>query len=89
MKKALVKKEQGIWYFVDGTRIEGSHSRLYGNVSGISGDVSGIYGDVSRLSGTVSGIYGTVSGIYGNVSDCEISDAERKAGVFINDLIGQ
>ena len=73
MKKALKYARKSIYYYSDGRRIEGIHSRIRGNVSGISGDVSGIRGEVS--------------GISGDVDLCEISEDERKRGVAIEDLV--
>ena len=46
-----------------------------------------IAGASPDIWGDVTGIRGNVSGISGNVDDCEITNAERKEGVAINDLI--
>ena len=94
MKKMLKKSENKCWYFVDGTRTDGTPPDLRGDVSCLCGDVSGMFGNVSDLSGNasglrgdVSGIRGNVSGIRGDVSDCEISDEDRENGVDISELI--
>jgi len=39
------------------------------------------------LTGDVSGLRGYVSGLRGDVDDCQLSDADRKAGVNISDLV--
>jgi len=67
--------------------LERLNNKIIGMHSGISGYVSGIYGYVTRISGNVTGISGNVSGISGNLDLCEITDAERKVGIDINDLI--
>lgn len=41
----------------------------------------------SRLSGDVSGLSGDVTGLRGDVDRCEITDAEREAGVRVEDLV--
>lgn len=63
----------GVYHFVDGKRVDGVHSRLRGYVTGLSGDVSGLSGDVS--------------GLRGDVDSCEITAAEREAGVRVEDLV--
>ena len=69
-------------------RITGKiYSGLRGNVTDLSGDVSGLSGDVSGLRGCVSGLRGNVTGLRGNVDDCELSKAERDAGIDVNTLI--
>ena len=50
------------------------------------GDLSGISGDVSGISGDLSGISGNVSDIRGDVDDCEITPADRAAGIAVVDL---
>ena len=102
MKKLLVSSKAQVWHFDhNGNRVEGPHKNLWGDVSDLRGDVtdlrgdvsgvrgrvSGIQGDVSGLRGDVSGVRGNVSGIWGNVDMCEITDAEREAGVDISYLI--
>ena len=87
MKRKLTKTESDRHHFVDGERIEGTHSRITGNVFNISGDVSGISGDVSGIYGDVSGIYGSITGICGNLDDCDLSSEDRKKRININDLL--
>jgi hypothetical protein len=79
----------------------GDTSGLFGNCSGISGDCSNINGDCSGLKGDVSdvkgkctgirgptsGEKGSCSGISGNFNQCELSAADRAAGVDIALLI--
>ncbi len=88
MKACLTKVEFKIWFFLNGSRIEGRHKNLSGDVSWLSGDVSGLRGDVSWLSGDVRGLSGDVSGLRGNVSglrgdlgESELTDRERSLGV--------
>jgi hypothetical protein len=51
--------------------------------------VSGIHGDVSGICGNVSDIRGNITGISGNLDACEITEEERKEGVYIKDLVGE
>ena len=39
------------------------------------------------MSGDLSGVRGDLTGVSGDLSDCAITDEERAAGVYINDLI--
>ena len=68
MKKMLKKSENKCWYFVDGTRTDGTPPDLRGDVSCLCGDVSGLWGYVSDLWGNASGIRGNVSYLWGNAS---------------------
>lgn len=68
-------------------RITGMHDYLWGNLDDIRGDVSGIRGDISDLSGDVTGLKGDVSNLFGNLDDCEITQEQRDAGVYVEDLI--
>ena len=43
-------------------------------------------GDLSGISGDVSGVSGDVSGVRGDVDDCEITPADRAAGIAVVDL---
>ena len=43
--------------------------------------------DGERIVGSPDGITGDLSDIRGNLDDCEISEAERAAGVDVSDLI--
>jgi len=69
----------------DGLR--GNVTGLRGNVSGLRGNVTGLRGNVSGLSGDVSGLRGNVTGLSGDVDYCDISDAERDAGVAVATLV--
>ena len=52
MKKNLIRKASNrIWYYENGKKIFGIHSKIYGDVSGISGDASKIRGSINGLSG--------------------------------------
>ena len=75
MKRALrrIDPSKRCWHFVKDEKIYGLPSGLRGDVSGLSGDVSGLRGDVS--------------GLWGDVTECELSEAERDAGVNVVDLI--
>ena len=88
MKKSLVLTKVRVWHFDgNGTRVEGPHKDIWGDVSRIWGDESGVCGDVTGLCGDVTGLCGDVSGLRGDVDMCEITDAEREAGVDISYLI--
>ena len=74
MKKCLARFTRGeVYHIVDGERIDGPTDCIAGDVSGIRGDVSGIEGDVSDIRG--------------DVDNAELTDAERRAGIDINELI--
>jgi len=87
MKKMLKRVEFRIWHYVNGEKKEGKPAGLSGDVTGLSGDVSGLRGYVTGLSGDVSGLSGDVTGLRGNLDDCKITDAERAAGVKVEDLV--
>ena len=97
MKKSLTRRPQvGIWHFANGSKVEGPPADLSGNVSGLRGDVSNIWGDVSNIWGEVSNIWGNVSGIRGDVSglrgdidDCDLTPAQRAAGVNVEELCAE
>jgi hypothetical protein len=74
MKKALKMLSGGVFYFVDGKKIQGLPTGLSGNVTGLRGDVTGLRGDVTGLSG--------------DVDKCEITEEERLNGINIRDLVG-
>ncbi len=83
MKKSLTRRPQvGIWHFANGSKVEGPPADL-------SGDVSGLRGDVSGISGNVSGIRGDVSGISGDIDDCDLTPAQRAAGVNVEELCAE
>jgi len=69
------------------TGLRGDVSGLSGDVFGLSGNVTGLRGDVSGLGGDVSGLSGNVTGLHGDVDLCDISQADREAGVDIKTLI--
>ena len=49
MSKPLKRIKSEIYYFADGKKLDGVHSRLSGNCSGLSGDCSDLYGDCSKI----------------------------------------
>jgi hypothetical protein len=57
------------------------------NLTGIEGDLTGIRGDLTGIEGDLTGIEGDLTGIEGDVDLCCITDAERVAGVYVEDLI--
>ncbi len=74
VKKCLAKNNIfKLYYFENGIKIQGCHSRLSGDISGLSGDVSGLSGNVS--------------GILGNISECDITPEDRRKGINITDLL--
>jgi len=46
-----------------------------------------IKGKNSRLTGDCSRLRGDCSGLCGDIDSCQISDAERKGGIYISSLI--
>ena len=76
------------------TDLRGDCSGLRGDCSGLSGDCSGLRGDCSGLRGDCTGLSGDCSGLRGDCTDlsgdldaCEITDAERRAGIDIERLV--
>ena len=101
MKKKLTKIKTSTYYFVNGEKREDVPSGIRGDLSGVRGDLSGVRGDLSNVRGDLSGVRGALSGIRGDLSGvwgdlsnvrgdldaCEITAAERAAGVIVSDLI--
>ena len=56
-------------------------------ISKLSGDVSGLRGDVTGLRGCVTGLSGDVTGLIGDVDECGLTSVERKAGVYVTELV--
>lgn len=79
MKEAL-RQICKIWHYEGGLYRSGPHDRL-------RGDMSRLYGDVSGIEGDATGVFGTCTGIGGNLDQCELTDEDRKKGVFIGDLV--
>jgi hypothetical protein len=74
MKRALILHRPAIFHY------DANHNRVEGPPSGVSGDLSWVNGNLSVVSGDLSGVRG-------DLDNCEISEAERKRGVAIEDLI--
>jgi hypothetical protein len=98
MKAVLVRAEaKAYWIDSEGEEHEGAPPCVSGDLTGIYGELTGVYGDLSGvygylssgISGDLTGISGNLTNVYGNLDDAEISDAERKKGVSIDDLIKQ
>ena len=103
MKRTLkrVIDDNACYYYVDGKKTIGVHSRITGDpkditgcVDNITGCVTSIIGCVTNISGCVDGIRGCVdgingcvTGIIGNFDLCEIAEKDRSIGVNIEDLI--
>ena len=49
--------------------------------------ISKLSGDVTGLRGDVTGLRGCVSGLSGDVDECGLTSVERKAGVYVTDLV--
>ena len=75
MSKPLKRIKSEIYYFADGKKLDGVHSRLSGNCSGLSGDCS-------LLSGDCSGLSGDCSDLYGDCSKIPIDEREAKPELF-------
>lgn len=80
MRRELCQVRKLYHYDDDGKRVAGQSAKLSGDCSSLSGDCSG-------LSGDCSGLWGDCSGLWGSLADCQITDAEREAGVAIADLV--
>lgn len=51
------------------------------------GDLTGVWGDLSGVSGDLTGVRGDLTGVSGDLDDCEITDEDRKRGIYIYELI--
>ena len=80
MKKALIRNKKPYWYWKNDEQIFDAPDNVSGNLTGISGDLTGIRGNLT-------GIRGDLTGISGDLDDCDISDADRKKGINIDDLL--
>ncbi len=69
------------------TGIRGWVSFLKGDISKITDDISGIIGNVTQIIGDVTGVKGSATGISVNIDKCNLTLADRRRGVNINDLI--
>ena len=89
MKRMLQKQKAGLYYYEQGIRRIGVHSKITGDISGLRGDITGLTGDISAgLRGDISGLRGDITlNIEGNIDLCEITEKERQQGVNIEDLI--
>ena len=50
------------------------------DLNGVRGDLRGVRGDLSR-------VWGDLSGVTGDIDACELTAAEREAGVVIDELL--
>ena len=80
MKKCLTRKNRGLYYYVDGVRVDGVPDGITGNLSAITGNLTGITGDLT-------GISGNLSGIWGDIDDAGLTDDDRERGVSVDDLL--
>ena len=101
MKKALIRNKKPYWYWKNDEQIFDAPDNVSGNLTGISGDLTGICGDLTGIRGNLidirgdltgirgnlTGIRGDLTGISGDLDDCDISDADRKKGINIDDLL--
>src|SRR3990167_478460 len=72
--------------------VSGNLSDVSGEIpAGVSGNLSGVRGEIPAcVSGDLSDVWGEISAsVSGNLDDCELTEEERKAGVKIEDLIGE
>lgn len=75
MKKGLYTVHNRLFHYEDGKKVKGKTPALYGDCSGLYGNCSALYGDCSGLSG--------------DIDLCDISAAERKKGIAIQDLVNK
>ena len=57
------------------------------DLNGVRGDLRGVRGDLSRVWGDLIGVTGDLSGVTGDIDACELTAAEREAGVVIDELL--
>lgn len=81
------------FFYRNGKKVTGTHKYLSGCFNFIIGDCTNIYGkctldgDVSNIRGDITGIYGDASTLSGDLDQCEITEEERKAGLYIEDIL--
>ena len=70
--------------------LTGDLSGLTGNIHpGLTGNITGLTGKVHPdLTGNISGLWGDLTDLTGDLDTCEITEADRAAGINIADLIG-
>ena len=77
--------------FGDCSGLEGEiNSGLFGDCGGLFGEINnGLTGDIgSGLHGEINArLRGNCTGIMGNIDHCELTDEERREGVYIELLI--
>ena len=95
MKQVLKSSKEGLYYFVDGVKIDGKNPKMSGDCSGLCGDCSGLSGecrglngDCTGVSGNCTGLWGECTGVFGDLDQAGITDLERMKGLDIRDLIG-
>jgi hypothetical protein len=62
-------------------------SILWGDLSPLRGDMSMLRGVVQGLRGDATGVCGDVTGITGDLDQCDLTPADRAAGVDIRELV--
>ena len=89
MIKKLTKQDKEIYfYLINGEKkiIDRKDKSTYPKC--ISGTISEcLFGNVSGLFGNVSNISGDCTNVKGNLDECELTEDERKKGVYIKDLV--
>ena len=88
MKQVLKNTKEGLYYFVDGVKIDGKNPEMVGDCSNLFGNCSGLWSDCSGLSGDCTGVWGNCTGVIGDLNQAGITDLERMKGLDIRDLIG-
>ena len=73
MTPSLTRCQQPLYYVVAGENFPGPNPGLWGGCTDLRGDCSGLRGDCS--------------GLWGDLDACEITDAERRAGIDIERLV--
>ncbi|HUX00606.1 MAG TPA: hypothetical protein VMY35_06445 [Phycisphaerae bacterium] len=95
MRRSL-KRKPTMWHWDDGQRregpppgVRGDLTGVRGDLTGVRGDLSGVWGDVSGVRGDLSGVRGDLNGVWGDVDDCKLTNADRRIGVEITELIDE
>ena len=88
MKRVLKSSKEGLYYFVDGVKIDGKNPKMSGDCTVLCGDCTGLSGDCTGVWGNCTGVFGKCTGVIGDFDKAEITDLERRKGLDIRDLIG-
>ena len=87
MKRNLIRETAEIFHYQEGKKIAGPPSGVSGDLTGVRGNLTGVRGDLAGVRGDLTWVRGNLTGVRGNLDMCDLTDAERRCGVSVDDLI--